>query len=646
MGEDTHQKRFTRRQVVGMAGVGAVVAGGLGARWLLDDDAPSTRDAAARRTTTTQRATTDPSVAGDAAPWSDPATWDGKVPGPEDVAVVTRPVLLDVDAAVAGVQVEAGAELQFDPAASRTLTSTGNVVVAGALRARPQASEVVHRLVFDGVDESRMAGGHTMAPLDTDVGLWVVGSGALDLHGSPKKAWTTLTDAVDAGSDSIDVEDAEGWQPGDEVVVTPTAATTTDDYAVRHDRRQIAAVDGTTITLDAPLEFDHPAVTARPGRTHHAEVLNLTRNVCVESAEEGGQAHVMLVALDVPQQMSWVALRRMGPPVSGRYSLHFHMNGDATRSTVVEGVVAHDGGNHAFVPHLSDGITFRDCIAHDQVDTAYWWDQPDDNPDGDGPERIATNDLTYERCVASHLRPTDDSTLAGFLLAPGRGQIARGCVAVGILEDDEGTPAYLWTGDSLELEHAWVFEDCLSHNNAGSSIYYWNNGVPPSSVDGFTAYHDRHGIRAGAYTNFVSYRDCTVFGCAEMGLVIEAVPGTDEGGDATVTYENVHVDQAGLSDYAAVIGGHVVAADRATRVVDCSFAGGTVAQVGIEGTEYPQIYEFVDCAFDGNALWIDDGMTGPVDITLDDAEHGVVRVMPAGRDGEPKPDWNASVRAS
>ncbi len=154
-------------------------------------------------------------------------------------------------------------------------------------------------------------------------------------------------------------------------------------------------------------------------------------------------------------------------------------------------------------------------------------------------------------------------------------------MAVGVLGQDEASPGFKWSGDVVELDDTWVFEDCVSHNNDGSSIYFWINGVPHSYVDRFTAYHDRHGIRAGAYTNLVSYRDCTVYACVVTGVAIQAVPGISPAApDVTVTYENLYVDQAGLSEYAVTVGEHVVDADTATRFTGGHFAGGTTAQVG------------------------------------------------------------------
>jgi hypothetical protein len=149
--------------------------------------------------------------------WSDPGSWSHGVPGPDQVAVITRPVTLDVDARVAGVVVQPRGQLVFDPEASHRLESSGNVIVLGRLLMRPATPAVGHRMVFTGVREAGFAGGG-MDPIPSDVGLWVTGS-------------------VDAGATTIELQaDPEGWRPDDELVLTPTLRPHAPDTTPRSTR--------------------------------------------------------------------------------------------------------------------------------------------------------------------------------------------------------------------------------------------------------------------------------------------------------------------------------------------------------------------------------------------------------------------------
>jgi hypothetical protein len=107
-----------------------------------------------------------------------------------------------------GFRVPAGKVLTFDPNVSTTVRVGANVVVEGTLRMKPASPQVVHRLVFEGIDEARFVGGG-MDVLESDIGLWVIGSGVLDIAGSPKVAWNRT------GIDPT-------WLPTDELRVTPT----------------------------------------------------------------------------------------------------------------------------------------------------------------------------------------------------------------------------------------------------------------------------------------------------------------------------------------------------------------------------------------------------------------------------------------
>ncbi len=365
---------------------------------------------------------------------------------------------------VGAMEIAAGRTLTFDPAADTTLELTGNLVVLGRLRMRPNPG-VEHVLRFVDVDEGAFVGGG-MDPLDSDVGLWVVGDGVLDIQGTEKAAWNR------AGTSGT-------WDRSDELVVAPVDP---GDFTPR------------------PFTLGDPVPSS--GR-RRAEVLNLTRNVRIEGTP-GGRAHVFIRSTQ-PQSIRHAALRYLGPRqpegdatvgVLGRYGLHFHHAHGGSRGSLLEGVVVRDCGNHAFVPHMSYGITIRGCISYETFDEAYWWDPHD-----------PTDDLVIERCVAAsvHFDPDQHGyRLAGFLLGLGRRMQMRRCVAFAV-HGNRDAAGYVWPEAPSGL---WKFEDNLAHNNEFAGIFVWQNVTEPHRIARFTAYHNgAAGIIHGAYVNAYHYRD-------------------------------------------------------------------------------------------------------------------------------------------
>lgn len=367
-----------------------------------------------------------------------------------------------------------------------------NVVVAGTLRMRAGST-----LRFVGVNESAFVGGG-MDPVASDVGLWVMGDGILDARGTPKAAWNRT------GSDG-------SWLTTDEIVLAPWAR---GDFGSR----------GFSAYTGGQVPAAHPSVPA-------TEVLNLSRDVVIEGTP-GGRSHIFIRSMK-PQAISHVLVRHMGPraggkKVTGRWALHFHHMHDGSRGTVVEGVVVRSAGSHAFVTHLSHGVTFRDCIAYDVQEDAYWWDLPSsDRPKGSPPDNF-TNDTAYERCVAALVRPGDDPNghrLCGFNLTPGtvdRSNAVRDCVAVAV-QGGKNPCGFGWQ------EHAqgqpWVFERNIAHNNVAHGIFTWQNvdsGLL-HLIDGFTGYRNGDaGLAVGAYVGNWRFRDALLVENGNSGILEHA----------------------------------------------------------------------------------------------------------------------------
>ena len=644
-----------------------------------------------------------------------------------------------------GFRVRAGTTLTLDPNVSTTITVGGNVVVEGTLRMRPANRDIIHKLVFTGVNESAYVGGGTV-PLSTDVGLWAVEAGRLDLRGTEKVAWNrTGWDSSWKSSDEVRIAPtAEGdigsngfalFNQGDSVpgvefgVPLPASLTFSDTFNFAHrdniealaasgitqgcedgrfcprdivTRGQMAAFlrramnlpaagsagfvdtightfeddinrlfargitngcDATHFCPDDPVTrgqmaafisraleypsapsagftdtrghtfedeinrlafqgvtlgrsdgsygpdeyvsreqmasflaraFDLPIPESSAETNISAEVLNLTRNVKIEGTP-GGKAHIFIRSSEI-STIEYVEIRHMGPRppagnvddidgVLGRYGLHFHANFEDTRGTVVKGTVIAETGFHAFVPHLSNGITFEDCISYDTADQAYWWDTPlqgAGNPD-------ESHDVVYDNCVAAYAhRESQGHRLGGFMLGAGDGSVAVNCVAVGI---QNGGYGYHWPETS---QGVWGFHNCVGHNNKGAGIFVWQNTGNIHEIHGFLAYHNaKSGIEHGAYVNSYIFNNCLLYMNGEEGMLFHA--GSRSGADK-LTLSNSTV--IGPNPLASTQHNGVPIAGY-TQIVNCDLRSTNGRVMFIDGTNFDDLYQVRDCTLSG-----------------------------------------------
>ncbi len=378
--------------------------------------------------------------------------------------------------------------------------SAANVVVLGKLRMRPGSS-----LRFVDMDESLFVGAKgplgDLTVLDTDVGLWVMGDGQLDIQGTPKVAWNRT------GFDP-------SWGPDDELILCPTAV---GDY------------DGFT-----PYTMGDPVPTVGP---YSAEVLNLSRDISIEGTpgdpENGvrpGRSHIFINSTQ-PQTIKHVALRHLGPRfpildegttvdgdvIPGRWGIHYHKCGDGSRESINEGIVGREFGSHAFFQHISHGGAWRDCIAYDCLQSPYTWNKGD-----------PSNTVLWDRCVAAKIdrSPTfnfEKHSGAGFVLrkTPDNDSIIRDCVAVGVMLRG----GFDWADAAKQTQ--WATEGSnVAHNNRGVGLRSWHNsGQVQHSASGFVVYRNRGpAIEHGAYaTTFWHYANLHLLENEAGGILNHAV---------------------------------------------------------------------------------------------------------------------------
>lgn len=435
-----------------------------------------------------------------------------------------------------GFTVPAGEIWELDPGQTTTVETEANVVVEGTLRMQPSDPGIVHTLRFTGFDETQFVGAeeahedHDHQVTASDVGLWVIGEGQLDIVGSERAGWNR------SGTDPT-------WQSDDDIRVAPTDAGDTTTFAEFEPGGTVPAVE-------------------YAGEMYPTEVFNLTRNVRIEGSGDGGadpeangRAHIW-IGSNQPQTIRFAELRHLGPRQSngdategvlGRYPLHFHKVGEGSRGSVVEGVVVTDSGNRAFVPHGSHGITFRDTIAYNVFDDAYWWD-PDDTGHG-GPATNFTNDLVYDHAMAALVRTAPEFrgyTLSGFVLGEGENMTVTDSVAVGV-QGNNTASGFHWPATANGTEHnIWSFQDNIAHNNKVSGIFVWQNDDNDHVVEDFVAYRNgSFGVDHGAYVNNYAYDGLVLFDNDGAGIRSKAA-STDE----SQTWRNIDTDSILIADRA------------------------------------------------------------------------------------------------
>lgn len=469
-------------------------------------------------------------------------------------------------------------------------TSPANVVVEGTLRMRAGAT-----LRFRDVDESAYVGGDAPTPPASDVGLWVQPGGVLDAIGTPKVAWTRAVGPVALGATEVTVQDATGWLPGDEIVLTPTAHRSVSGWWDRYSVSRILSLSGNTVQLETPTQQAHPAPVDQLGRAWPCEVLNLTRDVRIEGTPSG-RAHVIFNHATEPVHVRDVELRHLGPDRLGRYPLHLHMMGDASEGSVIESVVAHHVGNHAFVPHTSNGVTLRHCVAHDVIDDAFFWDA--DTP---------TSRNVWEFCVASRINADPGFRLAGFNLnvydgSPGGENTCRHCVACGVGGDGPPSPdnstdpgGFVWPELGEVGNPVWIFHDNVAHNCVSNGLFTWQNEANEHFVDDSVIYNCSYAINHGAYRNRYVYRRIVAFDCHQVLRLHAASVGGD------LAFEDIDAVVYGPQawDLASVT---AAAASSPVHFRRCKVRGYTLRGVrafgdggGPEDDEWPGLFDFHDC---------------------------------------------------
>jgi len=370
--------------------------------------------------------------------WSDPGTWeDGKVPSAGSRVQIREGhrVLYDIVSDKAIRMIHVAGTLTFAPD-SDTRLDVGLLKIQAGDNASEEGFDCDGHVPNPDPNKPRPAleVGTPNRPVDAKHTalirlVWFDGmdklscpaivccAGRMDFHGAPmERSWVRLGVTAGPGDGKITLaEPVPGWKVGDHLILT---ATTRQNKSLKTFRPSvkdstqteectIQAIDGTTLTLDNVLKFEH-----RGEGNYRADVANLSRNVVIESADVKARGHTMYHRHSAGA-ISYAEFRHLGIPGSlGRYSLHYHLVGDTMRGSYVIGASIWDSGNRWLTIHGTNYLVVRDCVGYQSLGHGFFLE------DGTEVYNVLDRNLAVQAFTAKPLPkqvlPFDHNDGAGF----------------------------------------------------------------------------------------------------------------------------------------------------------------------------------------------------------------------------------------
>lgn len=218
------------------------------------------------------------------------------------------------------------------------------------------------------------------------MGLGLVSIGEVNIHGQEKRSYLKVAKDPLKGDTSLNLAEVPvGWKVGDRIVLTGTKYNPdwSNDRSKSEDETLIiTGINGQSITVDKPLQFDHDT----PRADLKAYVANLSRNVILRSEETediAKRGHVMLMHNDNVdirfahfQELGRTDKSRLidnnSDNVNGRYALHLHRQGVAldNNPAIVVGNSLEGSPGWGYVHHSSYAVMDHN-VAYDVFGGAF-----------------------------------------------------------------------------------------------------------------------------------------------------------------------------------------------------------------------------------------------------------------------------------
>lgn len=278
--------------------------------------------------------------------WSSSSSWSaGRIPGLSDNVVVDGNIRIDDQSAGAlAVGIYPGGTLAFNHAVNTRLATGDLVVFDGGTLLIGTATQPIGSLVTAEVIIRDIPINLTSDPKQHLRAVMAV-NGTVKVHGRAVTSFIRMGQEAGVGQSAIRLESSAvsvGWRAGDKIEIPNSEQCNQYDANLnrcpidRTEERTITAIsaDGMTVTLSAPLTFNHPGARDIDGNLEFLpHALNMIRNVIIRSENPNGtRGHTMFHSkadVDI-RYVAFLSLGRtniqnFGPSnQKGRYPLHFH----------------------------------------------------------------------------------------------------------------------------------------------------------------------------------------------------------------------------------------------------------------------------------------------------------------------------------
>ncbi len=310
--------------------------------------------------------------------WSDAATWSSqKVPAANDRVAIAKGHNVVYDASGEVKCLDVRGHLSFATAASTRL-QTNNLMVEdqgyleiGSVQKPITASaEIV--IADQEIDR-------TLDPAELGAGIESLGK--ITMHGAVKTpTFVRLAAEPLAGQTTLTVErPVDSWKPGDRIVIPDTRQLRDnqrgENYQPQDEELQIAAINGTQITLTKPLKFDHKGARSGDDKLEFLpHIGNLTRNVLVRSENPAGTRGHMIFMARADIDLRYVEVRDMGRTKLGVLdNTEFDNNGKLSKlgSNQIGRYAIHF--HHDFGPRQTPANGYQFTLIGNAVDSAPKW---------------------------------------------------------------------------------------------------------------------------------------------------------------------------------------------------------------------------------------------------------------------------------